>query len=65
VELPGKVWTALARSDSTGPRGRFIPWVPLILAPEWASAHPDASEPRPVEEVFRGVFAELAGRKTV
>ncbi len=63
VELPGKVWTALARAGSTGPSARFIPWVPLILAPEWASAHPDASEPRPVEDVFRGVFEELAGRK--
>lgn len=65
VELPAKVWTALARADATGPRGRFIPWVPLILAPSWASAFPDASTPRPVEEVFRGVFDELAGRKVV
>lgn len=65
VELPAKVWTALARADATGPRGRFIPWVPLILAPGWASASPDASTPRPVEEVFRGVFDELAGRKVV
>ena len=65
VELPGKVWTALARAGSAGPPARFIPWVPLVLAPDWASAHPDASEPRPVEDVFRGVFAELAGRKGV
>jgi len=65
VELPTKVWTALARAGSTGPPARFIPWVPLVLAPDWASAHPDASEPRLVEEVFRGVFDELAGRKGV
>lgn len=65
VELPAKVWTALARADATGPQGRFIPWVPLILAPGWASASPDASVSRPVEEVFRGVFDELAGRKVV
>jgi Fe-S-cluster containining protein len=63
VEPPVRVWTALARAGSTGPPARFIPWVPLVLAPDWASAHPDASEPRPVEEVFRGVFEELAGRK--
>jgi Fe-S-cluster containining protein len=62
VELPGKVWTALARADSAGRPGRFIAWVPLVLAPDWAAAHPDASEPRPVEEVFKGVFAELARR---
>jgi len=65
VELPGKVWTALARVGATGPPSRFIPWVPLVLAPDWASAHPDVSEPRPVEEVFRGVFDLLAGRKGV
>jgi Fe-S-cluster containining protein len=65
VELPARVWTALARADSAGPPARFIPWVPLVLAPDWASAHPDASEPRPGEEVFRGVFGKLAGKKGV
>ena len=60
VEMPGKVWTALARADSAGPAARFLPWVPLVLAPEWAATHPDASEPRPVEDVFRGVLEELA-----
>jgi Fe-S-cluster containining protein len=63
VELPGKVWTALARAGSAGSAAPFIPWVPLVLAPDWATAHPDASEPRPVEEVFQGVVAELSGRK--
>jgi Fe-S-cluster containining protein len=65
VEMPGKVWTALARAGADGPLERFIPWVPLILAPEWASAHPDLSKPRPVEDVLRGVLGELAGRKGV
>lgn len=65
VEMPTSVWTALARAGSTGLPGRFIPWVPLILAPDWASANPDLSEPRPVEDVFRSVFAEFAGRKSV
>ena len=59
VELPAKVWAAVARAGPGGRSGRFLPWVPLILAPEWAAAHPDASEPRPVEEVVRGVFREL------
>jgi Fe-S-cluster containining protein len=65
VELPGKVWTALARAGSVGPPAPFFPWVPLVLAPDWASANPDVSEPRPVEDVLRGVFGELAGRKGV
>ena len=63
VELAAKVWTALARAGSAGSPGRFPAWVPLVLAPDWASTHPDGSEPRPVEDLFRGVFDELAGRK--
>jgi hypothetical protein len=65
VELPGKVWTALARAGSAGPPMLIFPWVPLVLAPDWASAHPDVSEPRPVEEMFQGVLGDLAGRKGV
>jgi len=63
IELPGRVWTALARAGSAGPPARFIPWVPLVLAPDWASANPDTSETRPVEEIVRRVFVELAGSK--
>lgn len=63
VEMPAKVWTAVARAGSAEPPARYLPWVPLILAPDWASTHPDESEPRPVEDVFRGVFTELAHRK--
>lgn len=63
VELPAMVWTALARAGSSGPPGRFPAWVPLVLAPDWASEHPDESEPRPVEDLVRGVFTELARRK--
>jgi Fe-S-cluster containining protein len=63
VELPGKVWTALARTGSTARPARFIPWVPLVLAPDWASAHPDTSEACPVEEMVQSVFAELARPK--
>ncbi len=62
VELPGKVWTALARADAAGRASRFIAWVPLVLAPDWASTHPDESEPRPVEDVFRSVLSHFAGR---
>ncbi len=62
VELPGKVWTALARAESAGRSSRFIAWVPLVLAPDWAATHPDPSEPRPVEDVFRGVLNQFAGR---
>lgn len=67
VELPRKVWTAVARAGATGrpagPPPQFIPWVPLVLAPDWASAHPDTSESRPAIEIVRDVFADLTGSK--
>jgi Fe-S-cluster containining protein len=63
VELPAKVWTALARAGSAGPPSRFIPWVPLILAPEWSSEHPDSEEARSVEELIRRVFGEMGRLK--
>jgi Fe-S-cluster containining protein len=62
VKLPGKVWSAVARSAPGGRSGRYVPWVPLVLAPDWAARHPDPG-PRPVEEVVRGFFRELAAPK--
>jgi Fe-S-cluster containining protein len=38
------------------------PWVPLILALEWADAHPDEVPPQPGPEWVREVFSRLAGR---
>jgi Fe-S-cluster containining protein len=63
VAMPANVWAGLARAGSSGPPARYIPWVPLVLAPEWAAAHPDESPPRPVQEVVGSVFDELARRK--
>ncbi len=63
VELAATVWTALARAGATRPLSRFIPWVPLVLAPEWAAEHPEEIDPRPPEELIRGVFEEMARRR--
>jgi Fe-S-cluster containining protein len=63
VELPRKVWTAVARAGATGPAAPLVPWVPLVLAPDWASAHADTSESRPAIELVRDVFAVLTGSK--
>lgn len=53
VPLAGKVSRAISRE----------PRVLLILAPEWAEAHPEEPPPRPGQEVLREVFARL-GNKT-
>jgi Fe-S-cluster containining protein len=63
VKLPLKMWTALARFDEVSPTRRFIRWVPLILAPEWASAHPEDPATRPGPELVRELFERLTDRR--
>jgi SAM-dependent methyltransferase/Fe-S-cluster containining protein len=63
VELPFKIWPALARLEKPGPSSRFISWVPLILAPEWADAHPAGAPDRPGPELLRELFDHLSASK--
>jgi len=62
LKMPFRVWTALARTGRESPPGDTIPWVPLIVAPEWADAHPDERAPQSGQELLRGLFEELTGR---
>lgn len=59
VKLPLKVWTAVARFDKVPSSARFIRWVPLILAPEWAAAHSDEPPPRLGLELVQELFESL------
>ena len=59
VPLPLKVWTAIARFDKVATTERFIRWVPLILAPEWAETHPGDSTPRPGPELLQELFEHM------
>jgi Fe-S-cluster containining protein len=63
VPLAGKVWTALARFDDPPPGSRFIRWVPLVLAPEWASQHLDPRPLRPGPEWLNELFTKLTGKE--
>jgi Fe-S-cluster containining protein len=63
VPLAGKVWTALARFDEPPEGSRYIRWVPLILAPEWARDHPEQKPPRPGPEWLNDLFTKLTGRE--
>ncbi len=56
VPLPFHVWTAMARVDDESHRA---PWVPLILATEWADAHLEESAARPGPELLRGLFDQI------
>jgi Fe-S-cluster containining protein len=59
VPLPLKVWTAIARFDKVPEGQHFIRWVPLILAPEWAEAHPEEPNPRPGQELLQELFEHI------
>jgi Fe-S-cluster containining protein len=63
VPLAGKVWTALARLDEAAPGSRYIRWVPLVLAPEWARDHPEEKPPRPGPEWLNDLFTKLTGKE--
>src|SRR5213594_974511 len=57
VRLAAKVSTAVARMGPA-PEGRFIRWVPLILASEWAETHQEEPS-RPGPELLQELFDRL------
>jgi hypothetical protein len=61
VGLPAKVWPELARFDAVPQGAKFLRWVPLALAPEWAEAHTDEPE-RPGPEWLADLFRALAAK---
>src|SRR5262249_2002650 len=61
VPVPASVWVALARLDPAEAPSGPVRWVPLILAPEWADAHPDEPPPRPGPEWLRAALQRLTG----
>jgi Fe-S-cluster containining protein len=59
VRLPLRVFNAVARWE-VPPTAHFLErWVPLILAPEWAEAHPEDPPPKPGPELLRDLLAQL------
>lgn len=60
VELPFKIWPALARLEMPAAQTRFISWVPLILALDWADSHPAEPGGRPGPELLRNFFEQLS-----
>jgi Fe-S-cluster containining protein len=62
IGLAGKMSHVISRLDDPKQTG-ILPWVPLILALEWAEAHPEEPPPRPAPEILREVFDRLAGQK--
>src|SRR5579884_289598 len=59
VDLPAKASNAVSRLDE-GSGGRFIPWVPLVLAPEWSRSNPEGPPKLMGPELLQRFFARLA-----
>jgi Fe-S-cluster containining protein len=61
VRLPLRVFNAVARWQ-VPPSEHFLErWVPLILAPEWAEAHPDEPPAKPGPDLLRELLDHLRG----
>jgi len=59
VRLPLRLFNAVARWQ-VPPQEHFLErWVPLILAPEWAEAHPDDPPPKPGPELLQELLDHL------
>lgn len=60
LEIPVRVSKALRRFNAD--EGKALNrWVPLILALDWADAHPDEATPRDGTEILRDFFEQLTG----
>ena len=62
VPIGKSVWTSVARLDAPDPASKHIRFVPLILAPEWAEAHPEDGAPRRPPEALQALFGILSGK---
>jgi Fe-S-cluster containining protein len=60
VKMPAKVSRVLRQMEQPA-NGPHAPWVPLILALDWAGAHRDQTPPRTGKEWVGEFFARLTG----
>lgn len=62
VPMPGRVSNSLTPLGAN-PQGKSAPWVPLILALDWAESHPNEPAPQPGTDIVKEVFGRLAQQK--
>jgi hypothetical protein len=62
IRLPLQVSHALGRIDEGGEPGSDRRWVPLIVAPAWARAHPVVPAKRPGTDWIKRLVENLTGR---
>jgi Fe-S-cluster containining protein len=59
VRIPLKLMPTLADFDRTSQSAPSLQWIPLILAPKWADAHPDETSARPGPELLHEMLNQL------
>ncbi len=64
VRLPVAVFNALARWEAAPSELVEERWVPLVLALDWARAHPDDAPPRPGIDLLRALLGRLSPRRS-
>lgn len=61
VKIAASVWRALAMLDPLPPGQSRLRYVPLILAPAWAEAHPEEETTKTGPELLQTLFKNLTG----
>ena len=65
VNMPLRVFNSVARWQVPPSTHSLERWVPLILALEWAEAHPSDPPPQPGTELLRELIENLASREEI
>jgi Fe-S-cluster containining protein len=60
LSMPAKVWVAAARCESQAAENRYLNWVPLIQALDWAGEHAEPTAEKNGPELLRQVIEALA-----
>ena len=63
VKIPAKVSNAVIRLSKPREGSRFIPYVPMILALEWAENNPENMPPKPGPMILKEMFENLSGQE--
>ncbi|WP_254512541.1 YkgJ family cysteine cluster protein [Anatilimnocola floriformis] len=63
VPIPTKTWPVASKIEQQGPPQRYLPWVPLIQALDFAAEHEEGPE-RPGTEWVRDIFNGIAREST-
>jgi len=64
VPMPAKVWLSAARNESAAHNERYVNWIPLIQALDWAAEHAPPAAETAGPELLRRLITGLANSGT-